>query len=74
MRSAGFRDVEEIDRTAEYRATLRAWYEVNDRHADEMRALISASAFEERQQERRDALAAVDDGIQRRVLIIGTAP
>lgn len=71
MRSAGFVDVEEIDRTSDYLATLRAWHDRSQARADDLAALIGADAFEERQAERRAAIDAVEDGIQRRVLIVG---
>lgn len=74
MRSAGFVEVEEIDRTAEYRETLAAWYDAHEQHAQEMRALVGSEAFDDRQRDRRAALAAVDDGLQRRVLMVGVAP
>ena len=74
MRSAGFVGVEELDCTREYAATLQAWHDVSAEHADELAALTSLDAFEDRQRERRAALAAVADGLQRRVLLVGTAP
>ena len=71
MRSAGFVDVEEIDRTPEYLETLRAWYDRYEEHAAAVIALISRELFDERQEARRAALAATEAGHQRRVLILG---
>lgn len=74
LRSAGFVDIDELDRTADYLDTLRAWHDRSAEHADELIALTSRDVFEDRQSERRAALAAVEAGIQRRVLIVATAP
>jgi len=74
VRSAGFVDVEEIDCTADYHATMRAWIEQSDARADELAAVISRALLDERQRERRNALAAIEAGLQRRVMIGGRRP
>ena len=74
MRSAGFIDVEELDRTPEYAETLRSWYDRYEEHAVEVIALISRQTFEERQRDRLAAIAAVEAGYQRRVLVLGVNP
>ena len=74
MRSAGFIDVEELDRTPEYAETLRSWYDRYEEHAAEVIALISRETFEERQRDRLAAIAAVEAGYQRRVLVLGVNP
>lgn len=74
LRSAGFDDVEELDRTAEYLVTLRGWYDRSEEHAEELAALVSQERFAERQRERRAAIDAVEAGLQRRVLLTGVRP
>ena len=74
MRSAGFIDVEEIDRTPEYLETLRGWHDLYAAHEDELVPLISRQLFDDRQHDRRAALAAIEAGYQRRVLIVGANP
>jgi cyclopropane fatty-acyl-phospholipid synthase-like methyltransferase len=71
MHSAGFVDVEALDCTAEFAETMQAWHDRSEEHADELIALISRDAFEERQSDRRAALAAIEAGVQRRELVVG---
>jgi hypothetical protein len=74
LASAGFVDVDEIDVTAEFATTARAWLTEWDAHADELAALESRSAFVERQRDRRRQLAAIEDGLLRRGLFSATRP
>ena len=74
MRSAGFVDVKELDRTPEYAETLRSWYDRYEEHRVEVIALISRETFEERQRDRLAAIAALEAGYQRRVLVLGVNP
>lgn len=74
MHSAGFVDVEALDYTSEFAATMRAWHDRSEEHADELIALMSRDVFGERQSDRRAALAAIEAGVQRRELVVGTRP
>jgi hypothetical protein len=72
--SAGFTGIDSVDVTAEFAATARAWLSGWDDNAEELAALDSPGAFEERQRERRAQLRAVDDGLLRRGLFSATRP
>ncbi|MDQ1710046.1 MAG: hypothetical protein QOG49_1431 [Frankiaceae bacterium] len=73
MRSAGFVDIETLDCTDQFAQTMRAWHDRSEELADELIAVISREVFEERQSDRRAALAAIEAGVQRRELIVGSA-
>jgi hypothetical protein len=68
--SAGFRDVTELDVTAEFRATAAAWLVEATAHAQELAGLEPPGAFEQRQADRRAMLAAIDAGLLRRALLL----
>jgi hypothetical protein len=72
--SAGFVDVEQLDITAEFATTARAWLTEWDAHAEELAALEAPGAFAEHQRERRRQLAAIEDGLLRRGLFSATRP
>jgi cyclopropane fatty-acyl-phospholipid synthase-like methyltransferase len=74
LASAGFVGVDVIDVTADFARTARAWLAEMDAHAEQIAALEGRAAFEERQQERRTQLAAIDDGLLRRGLLSATSP
>ena len=74
LERAGFTAIEEVDRTADFAAVARAWIEQWDRHHDDLVALLGAAAVEQRQQERRAQLAAIEDGLLRRTLFSATRP
>lgn len=70
LRSAGFVDVEQHDVTASYRRTLRRWidearHRENDLARDEL-----PGAFAERLAEHTVTLAAVEEGLLRRSLLV----
>lgn len=68
LASAGFVDIESVDVTAEFAATARAWLAGCERYAAELALLESPEAFEQRQQERRRQLRAIEDGLLSRGL------
>ena len=68
LSSAGYLDIDGVDVTREFIATTRAWVEQRQHHADELAALESPGAFEERQRDHRAQLAATEDGLLRRGL------
>jgi hypothetical protein len=70
LERAGFIDIEETDCTAEFAATTRAWIEQWDRHHDALVDLFGAEEVEQRQDDRRNQLRAVEDGLLCRSLLI----
>ena len=74
LRRAGFIDVTEIEGTDEFRVVAKAWIDRWDDHRDELIAVYGEADFESRQQDRRLQLRAVEDGLLRRSLFIGTRP
>jgi hypothetical protein len=74
LRRAGFIDVTEIDGTGEFRIVATAWIDHWDDHRDALIAVYGEAEFESRQQDRRLQLRAVEDGLLRRSLFIGTRP
>ena len=74
LASAGFVDIDELDVSAEFATTARAWLTEGQAHADQLTSLEPPGAFAERQRERRTQLAAIYDGLLRRGLFSATAP
>ena len=72
--SAGFRDIDVVDLTAGFARTARGWIDGWSANEAELTALESASAFAERQRERRTQLRAVEDGLLQRALYSATRP
>jgi hypothetical protein len=70
LRSAGFATVEETDVTADYLATVRAWFTEAAARATELRDAQGAQAFEDRQNERRMQASAIEQGLLRRSLFV----
>jgi cyclopropane fatty-acyl-phospholipid synthase-like methyltransferase len=74
LKRAGFVDIDETDITADFLRTAHAWLEHAERLADELRASIGAALFDERQNERRDFIAAIRDGLLRRSVFYARRP
>ena len=74
LRRAGFVDVTEIDGTEEFRAVAKEWIDQWDEHRDALTAVYGGPEFESRQHDRRMQLRAVEDGLLRRSLFIGSRP
>lgn len=70
LRAAGFRDVDEVDLTAEFRETQQAWLEMRDRYAEQLMADEGEQTFGERRKESLARLAATDAGLLRRSLFV----
>jgi hypothetical protein len=70
LASAGFTSVEEIDLTAEFLTTTRAWLEGRERYRAELIAAEEAAKFEERQNDSRVQASAIEDGLLRRSLFV----
>lgn len=74
LRRAGFIDVTEIDGTEEFRAVATEWIDQWDDHRNALIKVYGESEFESRQHDRRLQLRAVEDGLLRRALFLGSRP
>jgi len=63
LRSAGFRDVEVIDKTAAYHDTQRRWLDASVRHERDLRAALGDDMVDDGYVRRRRALRGLDDGL-----------
>lgn len=62
----------ERDVTAAFLDTARAWLRESDALADELRGLEPPGGFDERQEDRRRMIAAIEDGLLRRSLFVAS--
>jgi hypothetical protein len=74
LERAGFIDIEETDCTADFATAARAWVDQCDRHHDALVEMLGADEVDQRQQERRIQLRAVEDGLLRRSLLVAARP
>lgn len=74
MQSAGYADVALEDLSNVYAATLADEIRVRDAESVTLRDLVGADQFAEGQALRRRELAAIHDGLLRRVLITAVRP
>jgi hypothetical protein len=72
LRRAGFDLDGERDVTAEFLDTARAWLRESDALTDELATLEPAGGFDERQEDRRRMIAAIEDGLLVRTLFVAT--
>ncbi|HVL65178.1 MAG TPA: hypothetical protein VM573_08435 [Actinomycetota bacterium] len=73
MEAARFREVETVDVTHAFGDVARAWdREFND-HEASLREVLG-DELEERRADRRGMIAAIEEGLLRRLLVTGTAP
>jgi hypothetical protein len=70
LTTAGFESIEQIDLTAEFLETARAWLNARDRYAEELAAAEGEAQFEERRRDNRTQLTAIEDGLLHRALFI----
>ena len=70
LRHAGFDVLVERDLTDAFLDTARAWLRESDALADELTGLEPAGGFDERQEDRRRMIAAVENGLLRRSLFV----
>jgi hypothetical protein len=66
LRNAGFDVLVERDLTDAFLDTARAWLHESDDLADELTRLEPAGGFDERQEDRRAMIAAIENGLLRR--------
>ncbi len=74
LRSAGFVELTEVDATAAYLDTASAWLRHGQERAAEFAALEPPGAFADKLARRREAIAAIEAGLLRRSLLVGTRP
>ena len=70
LRSAGFREVEQVDLTAEFLETARAWGRGWERYATEIIAAEGEQTFRERQADGAAQLRAIEAGVLRRAMFV----
>lgn len=74
LESAGFVDIDELDVSAAFADTARAWIEGRAAHGEALAALEAPGAFDERLMDSRAMLAAVEDGLLRRGILSAVRP
>jgi len=72
LRRAGFVDVAEIDGTDEFRAVAKELIDQWAKHRDALTAVYGEHEYESRQDARRLELRAIEGGLLRRSLFIGS--
>ena len=73
LERAGFAEVHEVDVTADYLTTARAWLAARLRHGDTVRPL-DPQMYDSRLDQGRASIAAIEDGLLRRTLHLGRVP
>ena len=73
LATAGFGEIEEIDLTDQYRATAVAWLHESARAKEELERIVGIEEFRSGQQEREEAVAAIESGLLRRALFVARA-
>lgn len=74
LRSAGFVDIEEHDRTPSYLSTAARKLEVGEELAADMIEMLGRERYDELQADRRTHLEAIADGLLRRSLFVARRP
>lgn len=74
LASAGFVDIDNLDVTAEFATTARAWIEESKDNYDELTAVESPRALDERMRNNTKQLRAVEDGLLRRGMFTARRP
>lgn len=74
LRAAGFTKVATADVTPDFLGTARAWLETQERYGPQLRVSVGEAPFEERQEESRALVAAIEGGLLRRALFVAQRP
>ena len=74
LRSAGFVEIDERDRTADYAATASRKLEVAEQFAGQMIEMLGRQDYDQMHAERRLAVAAIGGGLLRRSLFVARRP
>ncbi len=70
LRSAGFVEIAELDVTDDYLAVARAMFEARECHSEELRRAHGDQWVEQKLQEDRTKLAAIEEGLLHRSLFV----
>jgi hypothetical protein len=65
---AGFREIDEVDLTDQFRVTATAWLRESARAAEQLEEVFGSEEYRQAQQERVETLAAIEGGLLRRSL------
>ena len=65
---AGFGEIDEVDLTDQYRVTAAAWLHESARATEQLEEIVGIEEFRRGQQEREEAMAAIESGFLRRSL------
>ena len=71
LHAAGFADVAETDLTADYLTSVRSWFSESAAREGDLRSVLGDAQFEDRQNDRRLQIAAIEGGLLRRMLFVG---
>lgn len=74
LHEAGFTDVLEHDVTGDYRRILAAWIRETERLEPELRGVLGDEVVDQKMNDRRSSLAAVDAGVYARAVFSASAP
>jgi hypothetical protein len=70
---AGFGEINEVDLTDQYRTTAAAWAHECARSAEQLKEISGIEEYQQSQQDREEALAAIDSGLLKRSLFTAQA-
>lgn len=73
LAAAGFTAIDEIDLTAQYLATARAWVEESARAASDLEEVYGREEFRQTQRDREEAVAAISAGLLTRMMFVARA-
>jgi hypothetical protein len=73
-RRAGFAEVVDVDVTADFLETARAWLHWASRYENQLRVALGDELFDQQQSDRRDLTQGIEGGLLQRVLVAGTSP
>lgn len=74
LQAAGLTDVEAVDLTPEFLETARGWHDHSVSLERELRAAVGEAEFDQQQADRRETVAAIEDGLLSRALLIAAKP
>ena len=72
MAAARFSEVAVNDVTEDFLRTARAWFRGFDEHKDDLEQVLGAQEWAERQGDRKSMIEAIEEGLLRRHIVIGT--
>jgi len=74
LHAAGFVDVEAIDLTQEFLETAQGWYKHSSELERELRVTVGEAEFDQQQADRREMVAAIEEGLLSRALFLAAKP